>query len=565
MKMTGAQAIVTSLEKEGVELIFGYPGGQVLPLYDALYDCKLRHVLTRHEQGAAHAADGYARATGKVGVCFATSGPGATNLITGIATAYMDSVPMVCITGQVPLSVIGKDSFQEADITGITAPITKHNYLVKNAKDLPRVIKEAFYIARTGRPGPVVIDVPKCLMTTTIDFEYPETVRLRGYKPQAEGKAAEVEAVAQALAEAKKPLFFVGGGVINAEAAPLLRRIVKTHRIPLIGSLMGLGAIPVTDPLFLGMVGMHGTVAANRAVMECDLLVGIGVRFDDRVTGLLTRFAANARVAHFDIDRAEVNKNVVADLAVVGDLRWSLAALESAMADLAGEGGRRWEDWRLQVTRWSEEAPLSYQKSDDVIKPQSVIEEIDRQTKSEAVIVTDVGQHQMWAAQYYRFQRPRSFITSGGLGTMGYGLPAAIGAQMGQPNKSVVLISGDGSFLMNCQELATAVEHRLPLKMAILNNNVLGMVRQWQKLFFNQRYSYTRFANGGTDYVRLAEAFGATGLRAERPEEMPEVIAKALATEGPVVMDIRVCADENVLPMVPAGAPLDQMINGEVK
>ncbi|WP_161255168.1 biosynthetic-type acetolactate synthase large subunit [Heliomicrobium undosum] len=565
MKMTGAQAIVTSLEKEGVELIFGYPGGQVLPLYDALYDCKLRHVLTRHEQGAAHAADGYARATGKVGVCFATSGPGATNLITGIATAYMDSVPMVCITGQVPLSVIGKDSFQEADITGITAPITKHNYLVKNAKDLPRVIKEAFYIARTGRPGPVVIDVPKCLMTTTIDFEYPETVQLRGYKPQAEGKPAEVEAVAQALAEAKKPLFFVGGGVINAEAAPLLRRVVETHRIPVIGSLMGLGAIPVTDPLFLGMVGMHGTVAANRAVMECDLLVGIGVRFDDRVTGLLARFAANARIAHFDIDRAEVNKNVVADLAVVGDLRWSLAALESAMADLGGEGGRRWEDWRLQVTRWSEEAPLSYQKSDDVIKPQSVIEEIDRQTKSEAVIVTDVGQHQMWAAQYCRFQRPRSFITSGGLGTMGYGLPAAIGAQMGQPNEPVVLISGDGSFLMNCQELATAVEHQLPLKVAILNNNVLGMVRQWQKLFFNQRYSYTRFANGGTDYVRLAEAFGATGLRAETPEELPEVIAKALATEGPVVMDIRVCADENVLPMVPAGAPLDQMINGEVK
>ncbi|MBM7865513.1 biosynthetic-type acetolactate synthase large subunit [Heliomicrobium gestii] len=566
MKMTGAQAIVASLEKEGVELIFGYPGGQVLPLYDALYDCKLRHVLTRHEQGAAHAADGYARATGKVGVCFATSGPGATNLITGIATAYMDSVPMVCITGQVPLSVIGKDSFQEADITGITAPITKHNYLVKNANDLPRVIKEAFFIARTGRPGPVVIDVPKCLMTTTIDFDYPETVRLRGYKPQAEGKAEEVEAVVQALAEAKKPLFFIGGGVITAEAAPLLRRLAETQQIPLISTLMGLGAIPATDPLFLGMVGMHGTVAANRAVMECDLLVGVGVRFDDRVTGLLARFASNARVVHFDIDRAEVNKNVVADLAVVGDLRWSLAALEAAMADFAKAGGpSRWEDWRCQVSRWSQEAPLGYQKSDEVIKPQSVIEEIDRQTKSDAVIVTDVGQHQMWAAQYYRYQRPRRLITSGGLGTMGYGLPAAIGAQMGKPEEQVVLISGDGSFLMNCQELATAVEHRLPLKVAILNNKVLGMVRQWQKLFFNQRYSYTTFANGGTDYVRLAEAFGATGLRAERPEEMPQVIAKALATEGPVVMDIRVCCDENVLPMVPAGAPLDQMINGEVK
>ncbi|MTV47488.1 biosynthetic-type acetolactate synthase large subunit [Heliobacillus mobilis] len=559
MKMTGAQAVVASLQEEGVDLIFGYPGGQVIPLYDALYDSSLRHILTRHEQGAAHAADGYARATGKVGVCIATSGPGATNLITGIANAYMDSVPMVCITGQVPLAVIGKDSFQEADITGITAPITKHNYLVKKASDLPRIIKEAFHIARSGRPGPVVVDVPKDIFTTTIDFAYPKEVRLRGYAPVFEGKSSEVDAVARAIAEAKKPLFFIGGGVGAAGVSQDFLRLVEKYQIPVISSLMGLGAIATTHPMHLGMVGMHGTVAANKAVMECDLLVGIGVRFDDRVTGLIARFAPKAKVAHLDIDPAEVNKNVFTHLRVIGDLQWSLPALEASLKEVCAEDQRS-DAWIQEVTRWKEESPVAYQKSDDIIKPQFVIEELARLTGGKAVVATDVGQHQMWTAQFFPFHQPRTLITSGGLGTMGYGLPAAIGAQLGQPDELVLLVTGDGSILMNCQEIATAVEHRLPIKVAIMNNNVLGMVRQWQKMFFNQRYSHTRFANGGTDYVKLAEAFGATGLRAETPADVPAIIAKALETEGPVFMDFRVSDDENVLPMVPAGAPLDQII-----
>ncbi|QGG47777.1 biosynthetic-type acetolactate synthase large subunit [Heliorestis convoluta] len=565
MKMTGAQAVVNSLQKEGVEVIFGYPGGGVLPLYDALYDSPLRHVLTRHEQGAAHAADGYARATGKVGVVIATSGPGATNLITGIATANMDSVPMVCITGQVGLSIIGKDSFQEADITGITTPITKHNYLVKNPKDLPRILREAFHIAQTGRPGPVVIDIPKDVFTATIDYDYPEEIVLRGYKPLYEGKKKEIDEVAKALQKAKKPLLFVGGGVISSEATDLVRTIVDQYKIPLISSFMGLGAIEAKDPCNLGMVGMHGTVAANMAVMDCDLLVGLGVRFDDRVTGLLAKFAPKAQIVHFDIDPAEVNKNVSTQYRVIGHLRWSLQSLlESLEHKIDTKVQADWTLWLQQVQKWHQENPLTFKNSEKVIKPQYVLQELDRQTKSNAIVVTDVGQHQMWTAQYYGFHRPRTLISSGGLGTMGFGLPAAIGVQMACPQENVLLVTGDGSLLMNCQEIATIVEHQLPIKVAIVNNHALGMVRQWQRMFFQQRYSHSTFHNGGTDYVRLAEAFGAKGLRATTPEEVPQVIAKALEIEGPVFIDFQVCSEENVLPMVPAGASLDQMIEGVV-
>ncbi|KAB2954591.1 biosynthetic-type acetolactate synthase large subunit [Heliorestis acidaminivorans] len=565
MKMTGAQAVVTSLQKEGVEVIFGYPGGGVLPLYDALYDSPLYHILTRHEQGAAHAADGYARATGKVGVVIATSGPGATNLITGIATANMDSIPMVCITGQVGLSIIGKDSFQEADITGITTPITKHNYLVKNPADLPRIIREAFYIAQTGRPGPVVIDIPKDVFTSTIDYHYPDDIKLRGYKPIYEGKAQEIEDTVAVLRKVKKPLIFVGGGVISATATDLLGKLIDQYQIPLISSFMGLGTIPASHPCNLGMVGMHGTVAANRAVMDCDLLIGLGVRFDDRVTGLLSKFAPNAKIVHFDIDPAEVNKNVETKHRVIGHLKWSLQALLEKMAGQIPEETRaQWNVWLEQVQCCHRDNPLIFKKTDKVIKPQYVLQELDRQTKSNYIVVTDVGQHQMWTAQYYQFNRPRTLISSGGLGTMGFGLPAAIGVQMACPEESVLLITGDGSILMNCQEIATLVEHQLPVKVAIINNQALGMVRQWQRMFFHQRYSHSQFNNGGTDYVRLAEAFGATGLRATKMEEVPQIIAQALATDGPVFMDFQVCSEENVLPMVPAGASLDQMIEGAV-
>ncbi|TCP62597.1 acetolactate synthase large subunit [Heliophilum fasciatum] len=561
--MTGAQAVVACLEKEGVELIFGYPGGVVLPLYDALYDSSIRHVLTRHEQGAAHGADGYARATGKVGVCFATSGPGATNLITGIATANMDSVPMVCITGQVVMPVIGKDSFQEADITGITAPITKHNYLVKNPADLPRILKEAFYIARTGRPGPVVVDIPKDIFTATIDFVYPEEVKLRGYKPLFAGQAEQVDALAEALSKASKPLLFIGGGVISAGASADLVRLAETYEIPVISSLMALGAMPTDHRLHLGMVGMHGTVAANLAVMNCDLLIGVGARFDDRVTGKITHFAPNARIAHLDIDPAEIDKNVRTHLRVIGDLAWSLPTLQQSLAryDFVVE---KHTAWLNQVVQWQTDSPLTYQASETVIKPQLVIQELNRLSEGRGLVVTDVGQHQMWTAQYHRFSRPRTLLTSGGLGTMGFGLPAAIGAQLAFPDELVTLISGDGSIMMNIQELATIVEHQLPIKVAILNNNALGMVQQWQRMFFNQRYSHSSFGVGASDYVKIAEAFGATGLRATTPGELTEVITQALAINGPVVMDIHVCAEENVLPMVPAGASLDQMIEGGV-
>ncbi len=554
MQMKGAQAIVVSLEKEGVEVVFGYPGGAVLPIYDALLDSPIRHVLTRHEQGAVHAADGYARVTGKVGVAMATSGPGATNLVTGIANAYMDSVPLVLITGQVPRPLIGKDSFQEVDITGITIPITKHNYLVKDPQQLPRIMREAFYIASTGRPGPVLVDVPRDVAAATIDYSYPEEVRLRGYRPLYEGRLEEVEKAAEAIAGARQPLFFVGGGVIIAGASAELRRLVEIIGAPVTSSLMGLGAFPGDHPLFLGMAGMHGTFASNMALTHADLVIGVGVRFDDRVTGKASEFAPRARVIHLDIDRAEMSKNIPAHLRVLGHLKWSLAALcERARAgDL--------KDWLAQVREWQSARPLEYEGSDEVIKPQYVVEQVYEVTGGKAIVATDVGQHQMWTAQYYKFTRPRTLVTSGGLGTMGYGLPAGIGAQIGRPDELVFVISGDGSLLMNCQEIVTAVEQNLPIKVAICNNGYLGMVRQWQELFFNRRYAYSSLHGGGTDYARLAEALGAVGLRATRPAEVRPVLEQAMQVRKPVFIDFRVAPEENVFPMVPAGAPIHQMI-----
>lgn len=562
MEFLGADIIIESLKKEGVEVVFGYPGGAVLPLYDALYRAKFPHILARHEQGAVHAADGYARATGKVGVCIATSGPGATNLITGIATAYMDSVPLVAITGQVGVSLIGKDSFQEADVRGITTPITKHNYLVKKITDLPRVLKEAFYIARTGRPGPVVIDISKDVFNDKIDYVYPEEVKLRGYSPIFAGDEATIELVLEKMRQAKKPLFFVGGGVNISDTSDLLKKVTELTGFPVISSLMGLGCISSADPQHLGMVGMHGTYAANMATTECDLLIGIGVRFDDRVTGSVKDFAPNAQVVHFDIDPAEINKNVIADIRVVGDLRWTLPLLyEKAAAYQSQEWRNHVQTWLTTVGEWKRENPLCYNANHEVIMPQSVIEAVSRLTNGDAIIVTDVGQHQMWAAQYYQFINERSFLTSGGLGTMGYGLPAAIGAQVGLPEKNVVLFTGDGSIMMNCQEMATAANNDIPVKIIVMNNQVLGMVSQWQRMFYEERYSHTCL-KGHTDFVKLAEAMGVTGLRVTKPSELASTIAEALQIKGPVLVDVWLPDGENVLPMVPANCRLDQMVLG---
>ena len=562
MKMLGADAVIECLKQEEVEVVFGYPGGGVLPLYDALYRAKFPHILTRHEQGAVHAADGYARATGKVGVCIATSGPGGTNLVTGIATACMDSIPLVAITGQVGVSLIGKDSFQEADICGITTPITKHNYLVKKVQDLPRVIKEAFYIARTGRPGPVVIDIPKDVFTATVDYEYPERVKLRGYCPTFAGDPASIDEAVKLMEKAVKPMVFIGGGVNISHTAQPLRQFIERTGFPATSSLMGLGSIPCDAPQYLGMVGMHGTYAANMATQECDLLIGIGVRFDDRVTSLVKHYAPHAKIIHFDIDPAEVNKNVRADLRVIGDLRWSLPLLSEKVR------ARTPQQWAAGIAAWNErlqalkrENPLTYRPSAEHIMPQQVIEKVSELTQGNVIIVTDVGQHQMWAAQYYNFRKPRSLLTSGGLGTMGFGLPAAIGAQIGHPDATVVLFTGDGSIMMNCQELSTAADNGLPVKIILLNNEVLGMVNQWQRMFFGRRYSHSS-TKGRTDFVKLAEAMGVTGFRVTKPGELTGVLEKALQTEGPVLVEVLVPAAEDVLPIVPPGGRLDEMILG---
>ena len=554
MKKSGAGIVIDALLKEGVDTAFGILGGAVLPLFDVLYDAPLRFILTRHEQGAAHMADGYARATGKVGVCIATSGPGATNLVTGIATANMDSIPMVAITGQVFTTMIGNDAFQEADVTGITRPITKHNYLVKDVKDLPRVMKEAFHIASTGRPGPVLIDIPKDVQIAETEYSYPRKVEMKSYKPTYSGHPQQIKKAAAAICQAAKPLIYAGGGVILSGAALQLTKLAKKASIPVTTTLMGLGGFPETDSLSLGMLGMHGTRYANYAIMESDLIIAVGARFDDRVTGKLDEFAPHAKIIHIDIDPSSISKNVQVDIPIVGDVKNVLQELNK----LIKKGD--YAPWHKQIRRWKKEHPLTYEGKGD-LKPQFVIEEIYKATKGEAIICTEVGQNQMWAAQFYKYTKPRTFLSSGGLGTMGYGFPAAIGAQIGCPGKVVFDIAGDGSFQMNTQELATAVINKVPVKVAILNNGYLGMVRQWQELFYKKRYSYTNLS-GGPDFVKVAEAYGAIGIRVKRKAEVGPAIRKALSIPKPVILDFHVAPEENVFPMVPAGVAVNQMIGG---
>lgn len=562
MLMNGAQAILESLRREEVEIVFGYPGGAVLDLYDAVYQAKFPHILTRHEQGAVHAADGYARATGKVGVCFATSGPGATNLITGIATANMDSIPMVCITGQVGNPYIGKDSFQEADIVGITTPITKHNYLVKKVEQLPRVIKEAFFIARTGRPGPVVIDIAKDVFSTQFEYEYPKTVNLRGYSGEFTGKEEEIVAAVEAIKKAKRPLFFIGGGMTLSGQSRLFREVVKLSGIPVITSLMGLGCIPSTEEGFLGMVGMHGSYAANMAVQQCDLLITLGARFDDRVTGKLSAFAPNAKIVHFEVDKAEINKNVPADYPVFGDLRWSMPIFLNLMIRSCDNYEKQIKEWREHVIAMNEEHPFAYNHGANTILPQQLIEAVSKLVDDDTIVVTDVGQHQMWAAQFFNSRKPRQFLTSGGLGTMGYGLPAAMGAKLAKPEHKVVVFTGDGSVMMNIQELATMADNNIDVKIVLLHNSVLGMVYQWQKLFYGHRFSNT-IMDTKVDFVKLAEAMGIKGVRIQGLEGFEANLQAALEGEGATLIDVILPPNEDVLPMVAPGAQLDNMVLGE--
>ncbi|BAF58708.1 MAG: biosynthetic-type acetolactate synthase large subunit [Pelotomaculum sp.] len=550
-ELSGAQVLIKSLEAANVDTIFGYPGGQALPIYDALYDSEVRHILTRHEQGAAHAADGYARATGKPGVCLATSGPGATNLVTGIANAYMDSVPLVAITGQVPRRLLGRDSFQEADIVGITMPITKHSYHVEDPSELARVVKEAFHIATTGRPGPVLIDVPSDISLAKVEYEEPGELFLPGYRPVLDGDPVQVAAAARAIAESERPLIYAGGGVVTSGAHEELLRLAELLMAPVCTTLMGLSGFPGNHPLSLGMLGMHGTKYANFAVCECDLLIAVGARFDDRVTGKLETFAPEARIIHIDIDPAEIGKNVRVDIPIVGDVKRVL----SQLLEILRPGLR--EAWREKIEAWKKEYPLTYCEQGR-LKPQAIIREIYRLTEGKARITTEVGQHQMWTAQYYTFTRPRSFITSGGLGTMGFGMPAAIGVQVGCPDETVFDIAGDGSIQMNIQELCTAVNYELPINVAIINNGFLGMVRQWQEFFYNRRYSQSELRN--PDFVKLAEAYGAEGIRVTKKAEVAPALEQAIRSAKPVMIDFVVDREDNVLPMVPPGGSLDKMI-----
>ncbi len=556
---TGAQIFFESLKREGVTDIFGFPGGAVLDLYHELRNYNIRHILVRHEQAAVHAADGYARATGKVGVVLVTSGPGATNTVTGIATAYMDSVPVIVFSGQVPTMLIGNDAFQEADIVGITRPCTKHNYLVKDTDQIAITIKEAFHIARTGRPGPILVDLPKDIVRETTGYAHPESIHMQGYNPNYSGHMKQVKSVFNEILNAKKPLIYAGGGVISSDSSKELTEFAHKMQIPVTTTLMGMGGFPGTDPLNLGMLGMHGTYRANMAVTNADLLLAIGARFDDRVTGDVTKFAPLAKIVHIDIDPTSISKNVRVDIPIVGDVKDILKKLQSL---IEGNEKINWKprrkSWFDQIEKWKKAHSMDY-KQKDLIKPQYVVEKLYELTKGKAIISTEVGQNQMWAAQYYNFDKPRKFLTSGGLGTMGYGFPAAIGAQVAFPNETVIDIAGDGSIQMNIQEIATAVHYKLPVKVAILNNGYLGMVRQWQELFYDKNYASTLLETS-PDFVKLAEAYGALGLRATKPDEVVPVIKKALKSPKPVIMDFVVADEEGVYPMVPAGAAIDNMI-----
>jgi acetolactate synthase-1/2/3 large subunit len=559
MKLTGAQILMEVLKEEGVDTIFGYPGGAVIDIYDALAKTDIRHILVRHEQGAVHAADGYARAAGRVGVCLVTSGPGVTNTITGIASAYMDSVPIVILSGQVPTGLIGNDAFQEVDIVGITRPCTKHNYLVMSIKELASTVKEAFYLARSGRPGPILVDIPKDITKTETEYVPCAEIKMKSYNPTYNPNKKQLKKIVQLVERSEKPIIFAGGGVILSGASQELTELARKTRIPVTTSLMGLGAFPETDPLSLGMIGMHGTYRANMVTSACDLLLSIGVRFDDRVTGKTDAFAAQAQIVHIDIDPTTIRKNIPVTVPVVGDCKISLEQLNRLIDEIdLGDLEEKRKKWFDQIDAWKNTNPLEY-KQTDAIKPQYVVEKLYELTKGQAIITTEVGQNQMWAAQYYQYDQPNHFITSGGLGAMGFGLPAAIGAQAAFPHKIVVDIAGDSSIQMNIQEMATAVQSCLPVKIVILNNGYMGMVRQWQELFYDKRYVCTCM-DCAPDFVKLAEAYGAVGLRATKPEEVESVLSDGLRIPKPVIMEFVVEKEEGVYPMVPAGAAITEML-----
>jgi len=560
MKLTGSQIFLKCLEREEIKHIFGYPGGVVLDIYDELTRTpQIKHILVRHEQAAVHAADGYARASSKVGVALVTSGPGATNTVTGIASAYLDSIPIVVFTGQVPTALIGNDAFQEVDIVGITRPCTKHNYLVKDINQLAYTIHEAFHIARSGRPGPVLVDLPKDVMQASVVPKFPEAIKIKSYNPTYHANPRQVKRALELMLSARRPVLYTGGGIILSDASEELGKFARLLQIPVTSTLMGLGGYPGDDPLWMGMLGMHGTYCANMAVSKADLLVAIGARFDDRVTGKLSDFAPHAKIIHVDIDPSSISKNVQVDIPIVGDCRDTLQQFNDLLHEMPA---RDWTKirgpWLETIASWEQEHPLTYTWSDTIIKPQYVIEKLWELTKGDAYITTEVGQNQMWAAQFYRFKKPRRLMTSGGLGVMGYGFPAAMGVQVAKPEAIVIDIAGDGSIQMNIQELITVVENKLPVKIAILNNTFLGMVRQWQQLFYERRYSFTPMA--APDFVKLAEAYGAVGLRATKPQEVEPVIKEALNTPRPVIMDFRVEPEECVMPMVPAGKAIHEML-----
>ena len=558
MELTGSQMVIEALKREGVKVVFGYPGGAIMNVYDEIYKQDFfEHILTRHEQAAVHAADGYARATGKIGVAFVTSGPGFTNAVTGLATAYMDSVPLILISGQVPITMIGTDAFQEVDAVGISRPCTKHNFLVKSADELPMVLKEAFYIARSGRPGPVHIDIPKDVTAQVGRFEYPDEISIPTYKPTYKGNAKQIKKAVDAIKNAERPIFYLGGGIVSSQASDLVREFVKFTQIPACETLMARGVLRHDDPLLLGMLGMHGTYAANMAMSEADLIIALGPRFDDRVTGKLSEFAKHAKIIHVDIDPSSIGKIVKVDYPIVGDLKNVLEQMLPIAKDKIDSC--KYENWRELLNRYNQIHPLQYEDSDEKIKPQWVIEKTGEIVGDKAIISTDVGQHQMWTAQFYPFSYPRQFITSGGLGTMGFGFPAAIGAKKGKGDKLVINFSGDGSILMNIQELMTAVESKIPVINIILNNNFLGMVRQWQTFFYDKRYSSTDLSMQ-PDFVKLAESFGAKGYRVKTKEEFEKALKEAIESETVTIIDVVVDRFENVLPMVPAGGTLYNMM-----